>query len=126
MNNVLLLIASIASLIPFGNSMTVTAHVKDDEGLGIANDRKLGGADGVSADENGPATAFVHSAHVFGGRAHVQDVGRACLPGDEQAHVFERGIVGARALDAAERRKLVFDDVQREAQSHPLTLYRIS
>ena len=37
MNSVLLLFASIASLIPFGNSMTVTAHVKDDEGRPVSN-----------------------------------------------------------------------------------------
>ena len=32
MNSVLLLFASIASSIPFGNSMRVTAHVKDTDG----------------------------------------------------------------------------------------------
>ena len=32
MNSALLLFASIASLIPFGNSMTVTAHVKEEDG----------------------------------------------------------------------------------------------
>ena len=37
MNSTLLLFASIASLIPFGNSMTVTAHVKDDEGSPVSN-----------------------------------------------------------------------------------------
>ena len=37
MNSVLFLFASIASLIPLGNSMTVTAHVKDDEGSPVSN-----------------------------------------------------------------------------------------
>ena len=32
MNSVFLMFASIVSLIPFGNSMTVTAHVKDTDG----------------------------------------------------------------------------------------------
>ena len=37
MNSIFLLFASIASLIPFGNSMTVTAYVKDDDGQPISN-----------------------------------------------------------------------------------------
>ena len=37
MNSVFFLFASIASLIPFGNSMTVTAHVKDDKGNPVSN-----------------------------------------------------------------------------------------
>ena len=37
MNTALLLFASIASLVPFGNSLTVTAHVKDDEGRPVSN-----------------------------------------------------------------------------------------
>ena len=37
MSSIFLLFASIASLIPFGNSMTVTAHVKDDEGCPVSN-----------------------------------------------------------------------------------------
>ena len=37
MSSALLVFASIASLIPFGNSMTVTAHVKEEDGSPISN-----------------------------------------------------------------------------------------
>ena len=45
MNTALLLLASIASLVPFGNSLTVTAHVREEDGSPAAGVTVMGKTD---------------------------------------------------------------------------------